>query len=606
MKNLFSLMVIIFLSTALFAQVEKRRMTDTKCSQHDSPAKHARIGIPAGPMKPNSVFFYDDFSNPAAWTLTHGTGTTDDWVIGPNPPSGVNFIDPIMSSSSINGWALFDSDALCSHNQDASLTTATPINCTGHSNIRLTFQEYFRHFLDSTFVLVSNNGNTWTKFIVNAGLDPNQFNRAHRSMNPCEVAVDISSVAANQDSVYIRFQFYSPNTLGANAGCCYSWQIDDVTLSDIADIDARPYTPVLSGDYTEIPVLDEQAFQLRGKIVNYGTQPITGARIYFTIIDQFNNQIYSDTSVASGTIQPDDTSGFLAAASGHYTLPDTGVYAIDHSIILQGDTETWNDIARGFVYYNDSTYARDFAAIDGDLQNSLGFGNGGSGLMGQKFHVYHNSSLTSGSFYLTSPTVGATVQLKLYNIGGTVPVNMMAHSAVYTITANDSINNNIITLPFTAPLHVPPGDYFLAVHQLDGNFLNLATTDQIYNPLTAFYKATSSTQWNPLESLGFKYSFLLRLNNPSDSTLDVNEIDDEASLNVFPNPAKGFINIVIMGPEEKDIMIKVVNSLGQVMKSEFYKKLSAVKLDLSDLAKGNYTVNIVTKEREINKTVVLE
>ncbi|HOH84692.1 MAG TPA: hypothetical protein PLI16_08790, partial [Bacteroidales bacterium] len=111
-----------------------------------------------------AVIWQNDFSVPANWTIAHNTGTTGDWVIGTGGPSGSYAIDPIASTTAANGFALFDSDLLCSGNQIANITTATSFSCAGHPNVKLSFQEMYRRYYDSTFVYVSNNGTTWTKF----------------------------------------------------------------------------------------------------------------------------------------------------------------------------------------------------------------------------------------------------------------------------------------------------------------------------------------------------------------------------------------------------------------------------------------------------------
>ena len=99
------------------------------------------------------VFYTNDFSNPSSWVISAAAGT-DNWVIGTDIPSGAFLIDPIESTTAANGFALFDSDVLCSGNQVANLTLANGINCSAQSEVLLTFEQQYRRFFDSTFVFV--------------------------------------------------------------------------------------------------------------------------------------------------------------------------------------------------------------------------------------------------------------------------------------------------------------------------------------------------------------------------------------------------------------------------------------------------------------------
>jgi hypothetical protein len=164
-----------------------------------------------------SVIWSDDFSVPANWTIAAGVGS-DNWVIGTTGCQGQYAIPTIASTTAANGFAKFDSDFMCGGNEIGNLTTATSHSCTGHSVVSLVFQENYERYYDSTFVYVSNNGTTWTKFPVNKTLAANIA-----MANPTTVTVNISSVAANQATVWIRFTYYSPST----------WMIDDVKLQDL-------------------------------------------------------------------------------------------------------------------------------------------------------------------------------------------------------------------------------------------------------------------------------------------------------------------------------------------------------------------------------------
>ena len=222
--------LLLFVAALMTFQVATAQEKSMKRKNHSVATNALRNNHP---VTPAAAFWSDDFSSPANWTISNQAGNTDNWVITTTGPAGSFAIPAITSTSAANGFALFDSDLLCSGNQIADITNATPINCTGKNLVKLSFEQYYRRYDDSTFVFVSNNGTNWVKFPVNVPLT----NNAAVANNSELTSLDITSVAANQATVYIRFQFWSPNTYTPTpstnpAGCGYAWMIDDVALSE--------------------------------------------------------------------------------------------------------------------------------------------------------------------------------------------------------------------------------------------------------------------------------------------------------------------------------------------------------------------------------------
>lgn len=181
------------------------------------------VGANSGPQ----VFWINDFGTSTDWSMGNASGNIDNWTIGTVGPAGGFAIPAISSPSSANGFGLFDSDVLCSGNQNAYLTIANPINVSGYSDVKLRFYQQYRKYYDSTLVEVSTDGQQWATFLVNGALVNNSFSNG----NPEFVQVDISSVADNQAQVWVRFRFWSTSTTHtANGGCGYAWMVDDVSL----------------------------------------------------------------------------------------------------------------------------------------------------------------------------------------------------------------------------------------------------------------------------------------------------------------------------------------------------------------------------------------
>ena len=73
---------------------------------------------------------------------------------------------------------------------------------------------------------------------------------------------------------------------------------------------------------------------------------------------------------------------------------------------------------------------------------------------------------------------------------------------------------------------------------------------------------------------------------------------------VYPNPTNGIIHVV--GNDEKNVRITILNPLGQIIKTELHETFHSRQIDLSSFPAGVYTVNIHTATSDVNKTVILK
>ena len=78
--------------------------------------------------------------------------------------------------------------------------------------------------------------------------------------------------------------------------------------------------------------------------------------------------------------------------------------------------------------------------------------------------------------------------------------------------------------------------------------------------------------------------------------------DDLTSANnfmIFPNPANNFATIGFQGQKNRDVEIKLVNVLGEIVKTQTYFTTSSfdhLNLDISDLSNGIYNVVVISND----------
>jgi FlaG/FlaF family flagellin (archaellin) len=573
----------------------------TKLSSQNAMRNGSSVNQPA------SVIWSDDFSVPSNWTIAAGPGTTDNWTIGTTPPGGPPYnIDPIASTTAANNFALFDSNVLCSGNQVGNLTTTSAVNCTGHSAVRLVFQEFYRRFVDSTFVYISNNATTWTKFPVNASMAVNDFCGANPATgtNPTTVTINVSSVAANQATVYVRFTFYSPSSLGTGSGCGYAWMVDDVSLEDIPSDDVAMADEGFPGEYTIIPLTQVQPMNIYANVRNNGASVATNVGVQldiYRIQSATPTNVYSNTSPTVATLNPGDTANILA---GTYTPDDTGLYVVQYVSMMSGsDADMSNDTLYRYFFVDDSTYARDYSPVTGMLDNSLGANNNNEIFLGQIYDVITPASLTSVSFYLAAPTLGNTVTASVYGVTAGVPdPTPISSTPVYSIAGGDT-DGVFLTLAFSSPVSLSTGQYLVSVDQLqnDSN-ITLGFTNNIFTPNTGFFQFNADGTWTTIEAGGFPGSFVIQPN--FQSSVGVNELAVSNNLEIFPNPSNGLINVVNKGVN-KNFTVKVYNPVGQLVYSEKYDQLTKATINLSKQTAGVYSISFESDKEHITKTFII-
>ena len=121
-----------------------------------------------------------------------------------------------------------------------------PINCTGQSQVFLKFWRYLNvqsNYYDHAKIFVSNNGVNWTQIWENP-----VFDLTDKVWIP--VVFDISSIAANQATVYIKFAMGPTSSSERFSG----WNIDNLEVTSDYSGPIALYVP--SAD-TPNPNIDE-------------------------------------------------------------------------------------------------------------------------------------------------------------------------------------------------------------------------------------------------------------------------------------------------------------------------------------------------------------
>jgi len=94
----------------------------------------------------------------------------------------------------------------------------------------------------------------------------------------------------------------------------------------------------------------------------------------------------------------------------------------------------------------------------------------------------------------------------------------------------------------------------------------------------------------------------------SPSTTSLNENEASATLNLFPNPSNGLVNLEYISGNQGNITINVINTLGATVYTTNAVSNGSLNksIDLSQMTKGIYFVNVVSENGTTTKKMIIQ
>ncbi|MFH2143142.1 MAG: T9SS type A sorting domain-containing protein [Bacteroidota bacterium] len=567
MKNLIALLIVVFIGLSIKGQIlqEVKSLNIEKkfpCSdyRHINTSKNQN-----NYRAPNDTIMYWDLNGglPSGWTTIDNTSNNYIWewsTIGPHGAythlSGQPWtvpIDPIASTTAVNGFLMFQADNYNTDQTTGLLVTnivdhdsyimTNSIDLSSQQSVLVKFQERFRACCtwlggNGLFLGVSTNGTTWTDFSVSEGIPINDHSCAYDTVT--NVEVNISSIAANQPIVYLRWYIKGLSH--------YYWMVDDIALVEGLNNDIkiqREYTDFFvfdDGYYTKIPRKQSLNFPIgfRADVQNNGLNNVTNVILNIDV-DYLGSIIYSENSsledptpIISGSlsdsiwclgsdfysINPPPNPSFYANQYGDYT--------ITHTISMDSTDQYPSDnIAISAFSVTDSIYARDDGSNESKVgpQKWVGYGNDGD-IMGITYQINDDSDdseVNSISIFVTdnSDTINpTTIRGALYISNGLYDFSEVIYTNTHTITSADL--NNWITIPFVkngVSEILPSGKYLAGVvyESFNGGNGMWIGEDRSTNQVESVthWNFIQNSQWVYLTNYGFDQTPMIRLNfNP--------------------------------------------------------------------------------------------
>jgi len=591
----FTIFTVLVLSAAvLFGQMTSEMKT------RSIPVRDGEVKNLDG----KAIIWQNDFSNPSEWSFEWMKGNPNDgpWVIGTNGPSGYYSasMGAINSTTKNNGFAMYDSDGIGVEpgEQDSKIIYNGTIDCSAYNKVSIMFESYYRKFHGTPYVSISTDGVNWTDFAVHTNLNVNQS-----SANPTIVIVNITSVAANQPNVRLRFRYHGEWD--------YAWMVDDITIFEAPDYDVELQQVRLnmwpeyanygySGFFGQLPINqlvgNDLPVWFSGVIKNYGTQAVS-PELNVKVKNPANTQIFSQSysmltslvTEAFDTIKPNYQNLNTAFV---WTNPQIGIYTFNFEAEIPGqqDENLANNTKSYNVVVDHNIYAHDNDHITGSWSTCNYQGGCVDGdIIGVEYPFFTSTQVNSIDFWISSMTQpGASFIAKLmFWDDGSNAWSELASSDFITIESANDVGK-MVSVPFAdiVNIDVPVGER-----------VNILAAVEYYTSSGTFhwrFGIDGTAPTNDFETwmyfagedrwyyYGGTHVPVIRLNVdvPSNTA-----IQTSGSVTVYPNPSNGQI---FVGNVE-NASIEVINLMGQVVKS-VKSEYEVNQIDLSDLANGTYIV----------------
>lgn len=151
---------------------------------------------------------------------------------------------------------------------------------------------------------------------------------------------------------------------------------------------------------------------------------------------------------------------------------------------------------------------------------------------------------------------------------------------------------------------------------LGATFTSASSIDgQLWNQKSVSYAGQAFTQY------GFRFSFTSNFTGTSygvylddlqltgNSTADLTEIEAINSVSIYPNPSDGIFNLELNKNLGESIDVSIFNLSGQLVYTKQFsldEEDQINTIDLKELEKGVYTVQVISEKGNINRKLVIE
>ena len=601
----------------------------------------------------NGAWTVEDNANDSlwAWVMPGGQGVyADGNATGTAHPGGEfsTNIGALASTTASDGWMIFDCDfyntPIATGYQDTEGALVSPnLDFTDNASVIVSWESYFRYCCFPYAPVYLEVGTTedgvtsWTTFDAH-GSFIESANSA--SANPLPVSMDVSCVAANMDSVNLRFAYRQAPETGT-AYSHYYWGIDDVLVTSNDVVNDIEITQVTNGDVFSVweyrlTPLEQAIASANGGMVagvmyrNVGTENQTNVEVLVEVLDAGGAVVNSTTALidtvytfANASTCPANTQDTLYVNT-NWEPSVVGDYGLRITMTSeQEDASPANNVLAKDVLYTDDMYGHDdVSVLDTELRpresdditdffDPTGYGsfftcpNPGSVAYGVAVRFGPNSGLT-----IAGDEDDLEFETRLYTLDGSAGITDSPFDAAYWVYdvawSNPAGTSEIETyLEFDDPIDLETWEIGIG-----GNYYFAAVIDEFGSAteLTVLAQANSDSDnstgnFNQTGAGDFVWftsqtaTPAVRLITSEREAIELLAANHGIRLEQnMPNPALGTTTIRFELGQSHDVELEVRDAMGRLVTSNDMGTLGAGShtwdLNLSGWASGMYTYTL--------------
>lgn len=606
MKKLLLSLVGLALATGLMAQTGSRGQ---KRALQEKPAI-----LENGQIRPEAVLWSQNFSTNTGVSFVQTAAASNGWKI-------VSALEPNISAqnfgstlNSVSGgpFAFINSDSFPNGSQNSSLILKVGVSLAGVAGVQLSFQHYFRRFQEQHIVEVSNDSTAWVEVYNSSVTIPVNTTIPNATLEE----INISTVAANQANVWVRFRY-----VGA---WDWFWAVDDVEISDLPPNDLK------LEDYS---IVSEKRLAFYGtNTPNHKTDSLTflGAALNFGTNSQPNTRMNSTIMAGANTLFNNTSPGILLAGGARDTLESTGGFNLNTvngsgelvaRILLQSDSVDGspanNEVS---LRFNIGDSVMSVARPTAERTTTLGTSSFGADsqdgfIVASLIELSEQDTITGIKIRLGNSTPGALIQISVRDTAGlfgtpaggiTYPILMEAD--LYTLTSADTAAGYVI-VPIPETLAGLPqnrvlaaGAYYVAAELYSSSgTAHIRVVDDLsydrFQPTYAsmIYISTDATWYTNGVSMAVEGVFgRVAASNSSVSELENGVFKFGA---VYPNPAQNELNLPYTLKTNAEVKINVRDLTGRLVYELAAQQQNAgdqlLSMPLDQMRSGVYFVELL-------------
>lgn len=360
-------------------------------------------------------------------------------------------------------------------------------------------------------------------------------------------------------------------------------------------------------------------FRFNTKIANVGNINVTSpTTITATVRDTTGQLLFFDNQNVLPTMAQGEVVDIQFPTV--FNPPFTGPYLFNVEVSNQADINALNNSRTveavivdtltnqqeiPFSYVSDNNFN-----IDGQI-NWASPGNSGGGVLFESYG--YPALITAVEFFNIEITAGATTDGFIFEIYGRVDTANAPVPGQFLY--RDTVAAADVTLPFgwtrvnlPTPIVIQEGGFYVSWIQLDQNLV-LAT--ETAAPISRRTYEILSNAWAQYRSVGSEDLYIRAIVDGSFAVVNPpTSLDQFTNLEMFtvsPNPSEGIMQVAFELKSPQHAAIKVMDMQGRKVFMEFtgaqtqYRKT----LDLSHLAPGMYTVQLLTDQGQRSERIVI-